>query len=379
MLKLNLQIFASTYREDEEITTTTSTESTSGGSTSTTKGGSTSTTITNNAAGKVDAQTQKKYDQYKQGYKQSQAVNNAYKYLQDTLAKKPGAFQSDYKNALDSLYDQVTGREKFKYDMNEDVLYQQYKDMYMKSGQKAMQDTLGQGSALTGGYNNTYAQMAAQQAYNDYLGALNDKVPELYQQAYDRYQQEGDDLYEKFSMASDLYGKEYAQHRDNVTDWQTDRDYASGMYQSERDFDYNDFQTMLDFYQNEYWNQRHALSTSETETSNWSTTEENHWGTSTGTTTNKTTNKTTSTSSSGSGGSGSGSSGSGGSSSSGNNGSGVSSVSTYQQATEYLKSIGKDTSNVVTYNEYQVNWNLKNQFGSGPENYINYLNYMCGF
>ena len=353
MIKLDLQRFASTYKE-EEVTTT-----------ETTSGGSTSKTTTNNAAGKVDSLTQQKYDQYKQGYKQSQAVNNAYKYLQDTLAKKPGAFQSDYKNALDSLYDQVTGREKFTYDMNEDVLYQQYKDMYMKSGQKAMQDTLGQGAALTGGYNNTYAQTAAQQTYNDYLGALNDKVPELYQQAYDRYQQEGDDLYEQFSMASDLYGKEYAQHRDSVTDWQSDRDYASSMYQNERNFDYNDFQNMLNFYQNEYWNQRHAVSES--------TTEESHWGTSTGTSTSKSTSSSSSSSGSGSGGSGSsGSSGSG-------SGSGVSSVSTYQQATEYLKSIGKDASNVVTYNEYQVNWNLKNQFGSGPENYINYLNYMCGF
>lgn len=378
MLKLNLQLFASTYREDEEITTTTSTESTSGGSTSTTKGGSTSTTITNNAAGKVDAQTQKKYDQYKQGYKQSQAVNNAYKYLQDTLAKKPGVFQSDYKNALDSLYDQVTGREKFKYDMNEDVLYQQYKDMYMKSGQKAMQDTLGQGSALTGGYNNTYAQMAAQQAYNDYLGALNDKVPELYQQAYDRYQQEGDDLYEKFSMASDLYGKEYAQYRDNVTDWQTDRDYASGMYQSERDFDYNDFQTMLDFYQNEYWNQRHALSKSETETSNWSTTEENHWGTSTGTTTNKTTNKTTSTSSSGSGGSGSGSSGSGSGSGGSDSTGSTKSVSTREEAVAYLDSIGKSGTFVRTFNEYMRYSDLKSKYGSGKDGYVKYLNAVCG-
>lgn len=343
MIKLDLQRFASTYTEDK-------TEQ---------KGGSVTTTTTNNAAGKVDAQTQKKYDQYKQGYKQSQAVNNAYKYLQDTLAKKPGAFQSDYKGALDSLYDQVTRREKFKYDMNEDVLYQQYKDMYMKSGQKAMQDTLGQGAALTGGYNNTYAQTAAQQAYNDYLGALNDKVPELYQQAYNRYQQEGDDLYEQFSMASDLYGKEYAQHRDSVTDWQSDRDYASSMYQNERDFDYNDFQNMLNFYQNEYWNQRHAVSES--------TTEEEHWGTTSNITVNNTSNSS------------GGSSGSGGSGSSGNNGSGISSVSTYQQAAEYLKSIGKDASNVVTYNEYQTNWSLKNQFGSGPENYINYLNYMCGF
>lgn len=348
-MELNLQLFASTYstQKTEEKTETT------------TQGGSTSHTVTNNAAGKVDAQTQQKFDQYKQGYKPSQTVTDAYKYLQDILNQKPGEFNSDYKNALDDLYAQVTGREKFSYDMNKDVLYQQYKDMYMKSGQKAMQDTLGQASALTGGFNSSYAQTAAQQTYQDYLGSLNDRVPELYQQAYERYQQEGDDLYQKFSMASDLYGKEYAQHRDQVSDWQVDRDYASGMYQNERDFDYNDFQTMLDFYQQEYWNQRHAVSES--------TTNESHWSNTSSTSSSTSTSKSESSSSGGS---------SGGSGSSGN--SGTKSVSTYEEAVAYLKNNGRGDTKVYTYNEFKARSAMIKQFGgNGKENYKAYLNYIC--
>lgn len=356
-MEIKLQLFASTYstQKTEEKTETSS------------QGGSHSHTVTNNAAGKVDALTQQKFDEYKQGYKPSQSVTDAYNYLQNILNKKPGAFQSEYKDALDKLYDQVTGREKFSYDMNKDMLYQQYKDMYMKSGQKAMQDTLGQAAALTGGFNSSYAQTAAQQTYQEYLGSLNDRVPELYQQAFNRYQQEGDDLYRKFSMANELYGKEYGEYRDQVSDWQTDRDFASGRYESERNFDYNDFANMLEFYQNEYWNQRHSVSES--------TTDESHWSSGSSTSTSKSESNSGSSSGGGSGSSG-GRPSSGGSSKPSSK---PSSVSTYAQAVEYLKSKKKDPSKVVTYNEYQTNWSLKNKYGSGPENYVNYLNMMCGF
>ncbi len=344
MMKMNLQLFASTYQEEE------------------TKSGSTSTTVTNHAAGKVDALTQQKFDQYKQGYKESQKVTDAYKYLQDVLNQKPGEFQSDYKGALDDLYNQVMGREKFSYDMNADILYQQYKDMYMKSGQKAMQDTLGQASSLTGGYANSYAQTAAQQTYQDYLGSLNDKVPELYQMAYDRYQQEGDELYQKFSMAGDLYGRDYEEYRDSVSDWQSDRDYASDAYQDERNFDYNDFQTMLDFYQTEYWNQRHAVSESTTSTESWS----------------KSNRKS---SSYGDGGGSSGSSGgskSSGSSSKGSASKNDSSDEIYKTVLSTLKKQGNSAAGLLPYNEYRKNQNLTSQYGSGYKNYSEWLKFMSG-
>lgn len=335
-MKLNLQLFASTYTKNEQTTNQSS------------QGGGTSHTVTNNAAGTVDAQTQQKYDQYKQGYKPSDKVNQAYQQLQDTLNNKPGEFSSNYTAELDKLYQQVMGREKFSYDMNEDLLYQQYKDMYIRNGQKAMQDTLGQASALTGGYNNSYAQNAAQQAYQGYLGELNDMVPQLYQQAFDRYQQEGDELFNQFSLAKDMYEKDYGAYRDSVTDWQADRNFSQGAYESERDFDYNDFANMLNFWQNEYWNQRHAVSVSDTDSSSWE----------------NTTSTTTGASSSTSSGSGS-SEGS----------SGKPYVTTYSEAYAYLKSIGRqaDGAGLLTAREFSRYEKYKEQYGS----YQNYLNEIC--
>ena len=102
-------------------------------------------------------------------------------------------------------------------------------------------DTMGQAAALTGGYGNSYAQTVGQQTYQGYLQGLNDKVPELYQLALDRYNQEGTDLLNKYGLLSDQYEKEYGRYRDDVGDWQNQRDYLANLYSNERNFDYTGF------------------------------------------------------------------------------------------------------------------------------------------
>lgn len=58
-----------------------------------------------------------------------------------------------------------------------------------------MEDTVGNASMLTGGYANSYAVTAGQQAYDSYMSKLNDKIPELEQRAYERYRDEEDSAY----------------------------------------------------------------------------------------------------------------------------------------------------------------------------------------
>lgn len=92
-------------------------------------------------------------------------------------------------------------REKgFSYDMNADYLYQLYKDQYMRQGKLAMEDTMGKAAAMTGGFGNTYAERTGQSTYNQYLQQLNDRVPELYQLALNKYQMEGDELKDMYSI-----------------------------------------------------------------------------------------------------------------------------------------------------------------------------------
>ena len=146
----------------------------------------------------------------------------------------------------------IMNRDKFSYDLNGDALYQQYKDKYIQQGKLAMADTMGQEAAMTGGYGNSYAQSAGQQAYQAQLDNLNDIVPELYQMALDKYNQEGQELYNQYGMLSDRESQDYGRYRDTVSDYLTERDYLADRYDSERDYDYSKFNNERDFAYNEY-------------------------------------------------------------------------------------------------------------------------------
>ena len=174
-------------------------------------------------------------------YQESDLVTKAKDALNAQLAQKPGEYNSQWQAQLDDVINKIMNREKFSYDLNGDALYQQYKDKYIQQGKMAMADAIGQASAMTGGYGNSYAQSVGQQQYNAQLQNLNDIVPELYQMAYDKYNQEGQDLYNQYSMLGAQDERDYGRHRDSVTDWQAERDYLTGRYDNERNLDYSKY------------------------------------------------------------------------------------------------------------------------------------------
>ena len=155
----------------------------------------------------VSENTQNILGKYSAGYTPSAAVSQAQQYLNNVVSGKPADYQSSYKGQLDDLYNQVMNRQKFSYDVGSDPLYAQYRDQYMNLGNQAMMDTTAQAAALTGGYGNSYAATAGNQAYQAYLQQLNNVVPDLYQMALQRYQQEGEDLNTKYALTADLENK----------------------------------------------------------------------------------------------------------------------------------------------------------------------------
>ena len=197
----------------------------------------------------VSQGTQAKLDQYSQGYTPSDTVNQAQAYLQQVQSQKPGAFSSPYDQQMQDAYNRIVNREQFSYDVNQDAIYQQYKDAYMQQGKQAMMDAMGQAAALTGGYGSSYASAAGNQAYQQYLTKLNEVVPELAQQAYQRYVQQGEDLLNQYGMASDMYNRDYEAYRDSVSDWQTERGYASDEYDAAYSRDYNEYADQLAYWQ----------------------------------------------------------------------------------------------------------------------------------
>ena len=95
-------------------------------------------------------------------YAEGQRVSDAYKQYQGAVAAKPADYASPYQGQIDAAYQKILSRQPFKYDMNADAMYQQYKDAYTRQGNMAMRDTMGQAAAMTGGYGNSYAQTAGQ-------------------------------------------------------------------------------------------------------------------------------------------------------------------------------------------------------------------------
>ena len=195
-------------------------------------------------------------EKYKE-YIASQSVNDAKAALdlheQNKVADWTGG---TYGESLKAALDKINNREKFTYDLNGDALYQQYKDQYINQGRMAMQDTIGQASAMTGGYGNSYAATAGNQAYQGYLQQLNDVVPQLYSLALDKYNLEGQDLKDQYSLLKDQYNTEYGQYRDQVSDWNTEAARLSDKYYNESSLDYSRYTDQRDYTTNEYNNER---------------------------------------------------------------------------------------------------------------------------
>jgi hypothetical protein len=174
-------------------------------------------------------------------YEQSDAVKQAADQLTAINIQKPGAYQSEYQPQLKDLAGKILNRKEFSYDLNGDALYNQYKDRYVGMGQQAMMDTMGMASKLTGGYGNSYAQLAGQQAFHGYLQGLNDKVPELYQLAMDRYNQQGNDLMTRYGLLNTQDQQGYDRWLNDYNMWNTERNWLADQYNNERNWDYGTY------------------------------------------------------------------------------------------------------------------------------------------
>ena len=158
----------------------------------------------------------------------------------DLSAYESKGFTYSNQQYYDDIMNRIRNGEKFTYDINGDALYQQYKDKYIKQGKMAMGDAIGQASAMTGGYGNSYAQSVGQQAYQAQLDNLNDIVPELYQMALDKHNMDRQDLYNQYGMLSDDYSREYGEWNDGYNRLMDRVGIASGDYYNGADMHYTE-------------------------------------------------------------------------------------------------------------------------------------------
>lgn len=181
-------------------------------------------------------------------YQRSGRVNEYYNKTRNLEKNKPDEFESKYEDQISSILDNIMNRPKFSYtseDMVNDDLYKMYRDQYMRQGNLAMRDTMGNAASLTGGYGNTYASAAGQQAYDNYVSMLNDKALDFYDRAYQRYNDEGQNLYNQMNVVTGLDNTDYQRHRDTVSDYYNDLNYYNGRYNQEYGYDYGQYQDQV--------------------------------------------------------------------------------------------------------------------------------------
>ena len=193
------------------------------------------------------------YEDFNYGdYTKSDTVLQAEELLNQHNANKPGSYQSQWQGEIDDYMNQYKNRDPFSYDFNSDALYQQFKDQYIQQGRMAMMDTMGQAAAMTGGYGNSYAQTVGQQVYNQNLNQLNNIIPELQQMAYDRYNQEGQDLLNMYNMYLGREDMDYGRYMDELNAWESERAYLQDNFNAERDYDYSMWEDKRNLAYDEY-------------------------------------------------------------------------------------------------------------------------------
>lgn len=197
---------------------------------------------------RVTESTARKLAELEKGYQPSEDVAAARAYRDSVAAMQPGGYSSGFEDQLQTLYDQIAGRESFSYDPEEDETYRRYAKLYAAQGAAAMEDTMGQAASLTGGYGSSYAQAAGQQAYDRYLGELAALVPELRQAALAEYRQEGQALTDRYNMLNQQEKAAYDRWQDTVAQWQRALSEAQSSYDDVSAQDEKAYQTMLKHY-----------------------------------------------------------------------------------------------------------------------------------
>ncbi|MBS1310195.1 MAG: hypothetical protein HP032_06930, partial [Oscillospiraceae bacterium] len=196
----------------------------------------------------VSDETMSRMRQLEKGYTPSDEVTAARTLWESLQGQKPGEYESRFQQQLAALYDQISSRKPYAYDPEQDADYQRYARLYQRQGQAAMEDTMGQAAALSGGYGSSYAQQTGQQAYSQYLSELSALIPELEKQARSRYEQQGQALMDRYGLLQQAEQVDYSRWQDQLKAWQSDSDRAYEYYNSVGKEDRDLYSTMLKYY-----------------------------------------------------------------------------------------------------------------------------------
>ena len=152
-----------------------------------------------------------------------------------TFDQERPTYENQYAKQQQALLDAIINRPDFSWSKEEDPQWSSYKKSYLREGDRATANALGQAAAASGGRPSTAAVTAATQAGDYYATQLNDIIPTLYQQAYDQYLDEYNMSLQDLNAVNTQEQLDYAKYLDQLGQFNTDRNFAFNQYLS--DFD----------------------------------------------------------------------------------------------------------------------------------------------
>lgn len=145
------------------------------------------------------------------------------------------AYENAFAQQQKDLLDRILNREDFSWSKETDPQWSSYKKSYLREGDRATANALAQASAASGGRPSSFAVNAATQAGDYYATKLNDVIPTLYQQAYERYLDEYNMKLKDLNAVNQQEQLDYAKYLDRLGQFNTDRGFAYQNYADDYD------------------------------------------------------------------------------------------------------------------------------------------------
>lgn len=144
-------------------------------------------------------------------------------------AEKP-TYADSYKDKHNELLGAVMDFGDFEYDYEKDPNYQAFAKAYAREGDRATKNALTETAAQTGGVASSYAATAAAQAGNYYASQMADKVPQLYDAAYNRYLNQFQMAQGKLSAVEAARQMERAMYESDLNQHNVDNNFDYGQH-----------------------------------------------------------------------------------------------------------------------------------------------------
>ncbi len=164
---------------------------------------------------------------------------------------KPGAFEDRYADDIDALIEKYQQNGEFKYDFATDPTWLTLKDQYQRNAMLGMKGAMAEASGNTGGYDSSFSQQAGQQAYQQNISEMTDIIPQLADNALNRWQANQNQTLSNIEVLKQQRDSDYGMWADEYNMWLTDRNYIYQKVENMSDEEFSRYLAGLESWQNE--------------------------------------------------------------------------------------------------------------------------------